>query len=65
MAGVHLAFDEAVNSVVYPTILTAIGFGVGVPLLPLCLFWFIRWLWLRKHPMEKIDSREPPLLDAE
>ena len=65
MTGVYLAFDESVNSVVYPTILTAIGFGIGVPLLPLCLFWFIRWLWLRKHPMEKIDSREPPLLDAE
>jgi len=65
MSGVYRALDETVNSVVYPTILTAIGFGIGVPLLPLCLFWFIRWLWLRKHPMEKIDSREPPLLDAE
>jgi len=65
MAGVHLAFDESVNSVVYPTILTAIGLGVGVPLLPLCLFWFIRWLWLRKHPEGKITSEEPPLLDVE
>ena len=50
MAGVYKAFDESVNSVVYPTIFTAMGFAVGVPLLPLCVFWLIRWLWLRKHP---------------
>ena len=65
MSGVYRALDETVNSVVYPTILTAIGFGIGVPLFPLCLFWFVRWLWLRKHPGEKIDSEEPPVLDAE
>ena len=65
MAGVYKAFDESVNSVVYPIILTAIGFGIGVPLLPLCLFWFARWLWLRKHPGEKLASEEPPVLNAE
>ena len=44
---------------------TAMGFAVGVPLLPLCLFWFARWLWLRKHPGERIAQEEPPVLDAE
>ena len=48
MAGVYKAFDESVNSVVYPTVFTAMGFAVGVPLLPLCVFWLIRWLCLRK-----------------
>ena len=65
MDGVYSALDEAVNSIVYPTILTAMGFAIGVPLFPLCLFWFIRWLWLRKHPVEEIDSGEPPLLNVE
>ena len=65
MSGVYRALDEAVNSVVYPTLVTAMGFAVGVPLLPLCLFWFARRLWLRKHPGERIAQEEPPVLDAE
>jgi hypothetical protein len=63
IAGVHVVLDETVNSVVYSTFLTVIPIAMGVPLLPLSIFWLVRWLWLRKHPPDSSDSDLPPVLD--
>ena len=63
IGGVHTVLDETVNSVVYSTLFTVIPIAIGVPLVPLSIFWLVRWLWLRKHPAAGPDSELPPLLD--
>ena len=63
IGGVHTVLDETVNSVVYSTIVTVIPIALGVPLLPLSIFWLVRWLWLRKHPLDGSDAELPPELD--
>ena len=63
IGGVHTVLDETVNSVVYSTIFTVIPIALGVPLLPLSIFWLVRWLWLRKHPLDGSDAELPPVLD--
>ena len=60
---VHTVLDETVNSVVYSTLFTVISFAIGVPLVPLSIFWLVRWLWLRKHPADGPDSELLPMLD--
>ena len=63
IGGFHTVLDETVNSVVYSTIFTVIPIALGVPLLPLSIFWLVRWLWLRKHPLDGSDAELPPVLD--
>ena len=63
ISGVHTVLDETVNSVVYSTLLTVIPFAIGVPLLPLSIFWLVRWRWRRKHPPDGPDADLPPMLD--
>jgi hypothetical protein len=62
--GIYLVFEELIATFVWSTILTVMALALGIPLLPLSVFWLIRWLWLRKHSGEKIASEDPPLLDA-
>jgi hypothetical protein len=68
MAGVYLALDEMVNSIVYPTLATILFTALAVLLGPLGLFWLIRWLCLRRRNDPESSpgaDDEPPLLNAD
>ena len=68
MSGIHLAFDETVNSIVYPTLVTILFTGLTLLLGPLGLFWLIRWLCLRNRNDPESSpgaDDESPLLDAD
>jgi hypothetical protein len=68
MSGIHLAFDETVNSIVYPTLVTILFTGLTLLLGPLGLFWLIRWLCLRRRNDTESSpgaDDDPPLLNAD
>lgn len=66
MSGVYLALDETVNSFVYPLLLTIALTAMPMLLLPLGIFWLIRWFCLRKNPDASQGGGVPPMLnDAE